>query len=133
MKTWLTFTGIFLVYGVINVTIAEINNKIRIERIAHKDTRQINHPVWGAVYIALAAIPGLVFRNVFLSAAVLLQHAWLFPAIFNTICENPAFYLSKTTSALYDKTLVSLGFKTSLIPSLVMALISFSLLILAIL
>lgn len=105
--------SLYIVFVGLNFCIAWSNDQTRRYRIAHKITKQINHFVWGAAYTAACLVPLIWFSWPF-SAAIFLQHICFFPIFYNAQSgQDDIFHLSTTTTALTDRILVKLGFKTT--------------------
>lgn len=69
----------------------------------------IRHGWWAAAYGALIAIPYLFFKDWLLVGSLALLHLSVFPVVYNIKAGLPAFFLSKTTTALTDRLMVWIG------------------------
>lgn len=112
MKWWFII-GVWLVGVLINICIAELNDRTRRKRIAAKNTKQINHPLWAAIYCTLCAIPIYISRNWEEAISILLLHISVFPVAYNVFSGESTFNLSKTTTAWSDKFMVRIGLKST--------------------
>lgn len=113
---------IYLIFILINIGIAYLNNRERLNHIASGNTEQVNHVFWAAIYAA-ACIPVIIYKP-FLGIAVGLLHAVVLPVAYNAFAHIDLFNLSKTTTAKYDQWLIKIGLKNMFIPDLIALLIS---------
>ena len=110
----------------VNIGIAAINVGVVADRIKVGDTRQINHFIWGLIYLAPCA--PLYFINHWLFYSVIPLHLSIFPVSYNLFRELPPFNLSKTSKALTDRFMVKIGLKSTETVNLAAQLLSFFLL-----
>lgn len=103
---WFIFVGV-------NILIAEWNDSVRRHRIANKNPKQIEHFWYGLGYCILCGIPFYISRNWWELFSLVLLHGSVFPAAYNIFSDNPVFHLSTTSAAIFDKTLVKWGFKST--------------------
>lgn len=102
----------WVVFILINIGIAEWNDHVRRVRIRLGDPRQIEHPWYALLYCALC-YPVFYISNSWVELiSILLLHISVFTVAYNRFSDNPAFNLSRTSKALTDRLLVSLGFKS---------------------
>lgn len=111
--TWKFIVVVWLIYVGVNICIAELNDKTRRKRIANKTYKQINHPLWSAIYCALCAIPIYISRSWIEAISILLLHISIFPISFNVFSGQSTFNLSKTTTAWTDRMMVKMGLKST--------------------
>jgi hypothetical protein len=103
---------IFVLYHGINILIAWINDRIVTMRIANKNPNQINHFLWGAIYLATVIPIYFLFpKPAWLMGAIILLHLSIFPVSYNLFRGNAPFALSKTSNAVTDKFMVDVGLK----------------------
>jgi hypothetical protein len=103
----------FIIYIVVNVVIALIQRDIRAFRLKTGNPNQINHTLWWLIYSASILPVWFLTHNLCLIGSILLQHAWVFSPVFNIMIGMPPFNLSKTTTSIFDQTLVKIGFKST--------------------
>lgn len=125
LLTWFGYAGL-------NILVAYWNDRIRRHRIATKNTKQIEHWAWGIGYTAICLIIHFIWHDGRLFWSIILLHATLFSVAYNRFAGVPAFYLSMTTKAYYDRALRLIGFKSREIPDIIVFLMSIGLLILSI-
>lgn len=111
--TWKFIVVVWLIYVAVNICIAELNDKTRRKRIANKTYKQINHPLWAAIYCALCAIPIYISRSWIEALSILLLHISIFPVAFNRFSDLPAFHLSPTSTAITDDIMRRLKLKST--------------------
>lgn len=109
LKIWLAY-GVFLL---INLGIAILNRNQRRNNLKTGNPKQINHPLWAGTYLALMIPIWIITHNYWLIGGIILQHLWFFGPLFNILIGTPPFNLSKTTTALTDRIMVKLGFKST--------------------
>lgn len=85
-----------------------VNNNKRVGNPA-----QINHWLWGALYVIFCIPVWLVFKEVWFLVAAAALHASIFPVVYNTEQGLPPFHLSTTSTSLIDRAQVKLGLKTT--------------------
>jgi hypothetical protein len=101
----------FLYLIAVNIFMAWENNWVRVRRIKAGNPKQIEHPIYGAAYCIIC---GLIYfkSDLWLVASVLFLHLSVFPVCYNKFSNAPSlFYLSKTTTAWTDRTMVRIGIK----------------------
>lgn len=103
---WFIFVGA-------NILIAEWNDSVRRHRIANKNPKQIEHFWYGLGYCILCGIPFYISRNWLEFFSLILLHASVFPVSYNLFVGLSPFTLSKTSKAIFDKTLVKWKFKST--------------------
>lgn len=111
----LLILAIWIGYWGVNIFIAWWNNVIRLNRIKAGNKTEINHPLWGAFYCGLCAIPFIWIHSWWQVLSLVALHGSVFPVAWNIMQGNntPAFFLSKTTTALFDRFQLWLGFTSS--------------------
>lgn len=112
MSTTITLS-IFVIFIIINIVIASINNKLRLKAIAENKTDAIKHGWWALGYGILCALPFLFTHSWLQFISLGMLHLSIFPVSYNLFAKLPTFNLSKTSSSLIDKLQVSLGFQNS--------------------
>jgi hypothetical protein len=113
MSRYLIIILVWIGFVLVNILIAKLNSDTVQARIDAKDTRQINHPLWAGAYALLCVPAYIFFREWYFIGSIILLHLSVFPVLFNIFRGNPAFYLSKTTTAVTDQFMVSLGLKST--------------------
>ncbi len=103
---WIAYCGI-------NVFIAWVNRRIVEYREMVKNTKQINHPLWAAIYCAACLPMWFILHSWWFMGALVFLHISIFPVAFNRYSDLPAFNLSKTTTAITDKIMVKIGLKST--------------------
>jgi len=103
----------YILYLFVNAGIAILNRDEREHNLRHRINKQINHFIWGGIYIALMIPAWFIIHSWWFILAITLQHLWFFAPLFNILIGMPVFNLSKTSSALTDRALVALGFKST--------------------
>lgn len=131
MKYVFMLLAVWFVYGAINIGFAEWNDAIRRKRILKKDPRQINHPLWAAFYCLVCTPMYLFFKDWYLVGSVLLLHLSVFPVAYNRYADQPAFNLSKTSTAITDRLMVRAGLKSTEIVNIAAFFFSTSLLVIS--
>lgn len=106
--------------------IAYVNNEERLRDIAAGDTHQVNHALWLAVWSTPCII--IAQFNLKLAISIWLLHGCVFPVFYNLLAKLDPFNLSTTTTALYDRTLHKIGFRSMIIPDLLIFITSLFLL-----
>lgn len=116
---------IYLVFIAINVGMAKLHNWLRIRAIQN-GKKAISHGWWGLIYGGMCAL-AFSYGVSFISSIVLL-HASIFPVAFNIYSKLPAFHLSLTSTALFDRALVKLKFNDTEAVNVIAQLLSIGLL-----
>jgi hypothetical protein len=108
----LAIIGIWLGFAALNIGIAWWNDHVRRVRIRLGDPKQIEHLWYGLGYSLLCGGVWYRSRSWIDFFSILLLHISVFTIAYNRFSDNPAFNLSRTSKALSDRLLVSLGFKS---------------------
>ena len=112
---WIWIIVLYSAYHVVNIIIARINADTVQRRIDNRDAKQIEHGWWFLLYVVLCVPMGWAV-NWWFVGAVLCLHGSVFPVAYNSFRHLAPFNLSKTSKAVYDRTLVKMGFKDMEIP-----------------
>jgi hypothetical protein len=99
-------------FVLINICIAEWNDRVRRIRIRIGNPKQIEHFWYGLGYCLLCYGVFYISGSWIEFVSILLLHISVFTVAYNLFSDNPAFNLSKTTKALTDRLLIKLGFKS---------------------
>jgi hypothetical protein len=121
---------VWIVFAIVNIGIAELNDSTRRRRIANKNPKQIEHFWYGLGYCILCGIPFYISRNYWELFSLLLLHASIFACAYNLFSGNPMFYLSSSTTAITDGTYRKLGLKSIEEPAVISFCISLIMLML---
>ena len=120
---------VWLVYAWVNIGLALIQHDIVMHRIRTQNPNQINHFWWTAIYITLMVPLYFLKAKWTLIGAIALQHLFIFGMTYAVMMGNNAFYLSKTSKAWSEKTLLKWGLKSAEIPYGIAFALSLALLI----
>lgn len=93
---------LYLLAIALQLLIAYINNEERLRDIKAGITTQVNHTLWLAIWTVPCIF--LAVYNIRLAVSIWLLHGCVFPVFFNIMSKLPAFNLSVTTTAKYDRT-----------------------------
>jgi len=123
---------IYLLGLLINVSMAWLHNQLRLAAIK-KGTKAISHGWWGLLYCGLCSIPLIWIHDFYFVGSLVMVHLSAFPVALNTFAGIYPFSLSKTSTAITDRMMVSLGLKDTEIVNVAAQLVSFTLLLISIL
>lgn len=118
---------IYILFIAINILLAYQNNYVRLKRIKERNTKQIEHTLYGLAYLIICLIPVFILgysTHWFLLGSLLLLHISIFPVMFNSFAGTSSFNLSKTSTAFTDKLMVKIGLKNTEDVNIIAALIS---------
>jgi hypothetical protein len=104
------------------VALAIIHKSIVDYRKRTGDKKQIQHGIWAVIYCALVAPMWFIAHDWWYMASLMLLHFYIFGGAYSWIVNgNSPFYLSKTSSAITERLMVWLGFKSTETPYLISA------------
>jgi hypothetical protein len=102
-----------------NIPLARWHSALVDGAIKEKHKKAILHGMWAAAYIGISFIPMFFnwntakWSNILLGFSFAGLHASVFPVAYNRYRNLPDFNLSITSTALFDRGQVALGFKNS--------------------
>lgn len=104
--------GVWGLFFLANIAIAEWNDTVRRNRIKKGNPKQIEHFWYGLGYGLLCGGVFYISRSWIELISILLLHISVFTVAYNRFSDLPAFNLSKTSKAITDRLLVKLRLKS---------------------